>query len=230
MKLIVAANISEDIKRKLKKENFQLIYTFKNTNLLPGLEYHADMQIAKVCGKYICDKSLISFYKEALGDSADSLVCGDFVCSSNYPKDIAYNIKVLGNNIIHNFKHTDSCVKKIASGMTQIDVAQGYSGCSICSVGDNALITADSVIAKKALSRGIDVLLISPGHISLPGFDYGFIGGASFFCKNTLYFFGDATCHPDWKKIYSFCSNQNVNILNLSDEPLCDYGSAITVD
>ncbi len=230
MKLIVAANISENIKRKLKKENFELIYTFKNTNLLSGLEYHADMQIAKLCGKYICDKNLSSFYKEAFGDRADLLVCGDFACSSNYPKDIAYNIKVLGSNIIHNFKYTDTCVLKMATGMTRIDVPQGYSGCSICSLGDNALITSDSIIAKKALSRGIEVLSISPGHIILPGFDYGFIGGASFFYKNTLYFFGDATMHPDWKKIYSFCSKQNVSIMNLSDEPLWDYGSAITVD
>ena len=230
MKLIVAANISEDIKQKLKKENFELIYTFKNTNLLPGLEYHADMQIAKISGKYICDKSLYSFYKEAFGSSGHSLVCGDFACSSNYPEDIAYNVKVLGNNIVHNFKYTDSRVMEMTSAMNRIDVSQGYSGCSICSVGDNALITSDRVIGQKALDNGIDALVISPGHISLPGFDYGFISGASFFCKNTLYFFGDATDHPDWENIYSFCAKQNVNILNLSDEPLCDYGSAITVD
>ena len=230
MKLIVAENIPRNIQKALEKENFNLIFTPANINLLSGLEYHPDMQIAKVCGKYICDKSLYTYYRHALGSRASSLHCGDFICKSNYPQDVAYNVKVIKDKIIHNFKYTDSCLLKMSDRLTRVNVTQGYSGCSICSVGENALITADKIIAQKAEEQGIDALLISPGHILLPGFDSGFIGGASFSFNDKVYFFGNATLHPDWSKIADFFHSHKVNTVMLSQDALCDYGSAITID
>lgn len=230
LKLIVAGNLTDDLQKELKSEGFELVFTCKNTNLLPGLQYHPDMQIAKINDKFICDKSVYSYYRQALGDDGFRLICGKTQCRSNYPEDVAYNIKVIQNSIIHNFKYTDEVVKEHSSALKHIDVTQGYTGCSICSVADRGIITADRVIAQRADSAGVDSLLISPCHIDLPGFDFGFIGGGSFFYHNTLYFFGDISLHPDYKDIYAFCEKHGVFIKNLSNNMVCDYGSAITVD
>ena len=44
-------------------------------------------------------------------------------------------------------------------------------------VSNKAIITSDKVIAHEAKKVDLDVLLIPPGDIILPGLDYGFIGG-----------------------------------------------------
>ena len=120
-------------------------------------------------------------------------------------------------------------VKGNIADRTLIDVSQGYSGCSICSVCDRGIITADRKIACKAEENGIDALLITHGNIILPGFDCGFIGGASFFWDNTVYFFGTISNHPDYSKIIEFCKSHGADIAMLTHDPLTDYGSAIVI-
>ena len=61
--------------------------------------------------------------------------------------------------------------------LTKIHVKQGYTRCSLLPVDDRSFITSDAGIAKTLAEHDTDVLLIHPGHIHLPGFDYGFIGG-----------------------------------------------------
>ena len=64
-------------------------------------------------------------------------------------------------------------------GLIRVNVSQGYAKCSTCVVGEDAIITYDRGIAKAADAAGMDVLVIEPGHVDLPGYDTGFIGGAS---------------------------------------------------
>ena len=198
LEIILAQNISKNIKNALTKTGFNVIESAYNPAVLEGLGCHPDMQIAKVETNLICDPSLYDYYKEVL-PSYCNLIPGDTLCTCNYPGDIAYNVKVIQDKVFHNFKYTDSVVKEFISGRTLIGVSQGYSGCSICSVCDRGIITADTKIARVAKENGIDALLITPGNILLPGFDCGFIGGASFFLENTVYFFGSISNHPDYE-------------------------------
>ncbi len=230
LKLILAGNINKSIEDNLKKEGFEIFKSPKNTNVLKGLSYHPDMQIVKIDNYYVADPYVYEYYKDIFKHTSQNLVCGKTHSSSNYPKDIAYNIKVINDTVFHNFKYTDEEVKAKLCGKKTINVSQGYSGCSICTAGDNAIITADTAIHSSALQNGIDSLIISPGYIKLEGFDYGFIGGASFKSANKLYFFGDASTHPDYHNIESFCRKHNTEICFLSDGVLCDYGSAVTID
>jgi len=119
---------------------------------------------------------------------------------------------------------------KCISSRNLIDVRQGYSGCSICIAGDNAIITADPFIHKRAIENGLDSIIITSGHIQLPFFDYGFIGGASFYSDGKVYFFGNVSKHPDFYEISKFCYMHGSEIHSLGNGILLDYGSAFTFE
>ena len=56
-------------------------------------------------------------------------------------------------------------------------------------------------IYKKLTRYGIDVLLIRPGYIELPGYPYGFIGGTNGnLSKDIIVFSGSLKEHPDYEK------------------------------
>ena len=118
----------------------------------------------------------------------------------------------------------------IGNRAVQISSRQGYSRCSVCVVNDNAIITADEGICRSAEARGVDVLKIRPGYIDLPGFDYGFIGGASFKISDTkLAFTGRLDRHPDAERIIEFVSLHNVDIVYITDKPAFDIGGVIPI-
>ncbi len=228
LNIIVGANISESIKEALVKNGFTVCFTVENPRVLHGLRYHPDMQLSGCYGHYVCERGLYDYYKKILCPHGVNLTCGESLLTCNYPGDIAYNVKVVGDSVFHKKGCTDSVLKQVLKDKEFIDVSQGYSGCSICKVSENAIITADMSIHKKAMQNSICSLLISPDHIDLEGFDYGFIGGASFYADKTVYFFGDVSKHPDFKAMEEFCKFAGSRIVTLGIEKLTDYGSAIT--
>ena len=228
LNIIVGANIKKSIVTSLRKLGFTVYFTAENPNVLKGLSFHPDMQLSGCGGVYVCEKSLYDYYTKIFDLAGVKLICGQTELSCNYPGDIAYNVKVVGKTVFHKFADTDPVLKGVLEGMCFVDVSQGYSGCSICKVSDDAIITADKAIHKRAEESGLDSLLISCGHIELDGFDYGFIGGASFYADNRIYFFGDVSKHPDFFKIDKFCKDHATEIVVLCDDQLTDYGGAIT--
>ncbi len=142
-----------------------------------------------------------------------------------YPGDISLNACIVGNCLIHNLKHSDPA---IAGEFQRINVNQGYSKCSVCLLNDKAIITADAGISKSAALCGIEALLIKEGFVELGGFDYGFIGGASFKISNKLLAFtGVLDKHPDSSKILDFLSAHEIEPVFLTEMPIFDIGSAI---
>jgi len=121
----------------------------------------------------------------------------------------------------------------LSLGLTPCHVNQGYTKCSVLPIGNHALITSDASIATAAKACEIDVLQICESHISLSGYDYGFIGGCASFAPrgemNTVFFCGDLSTHPDAKKIECFCTTHNLSIVNLSDSSLCDIGTIFMI-
>ena len=99
-------------------------------------------------------------------------------------ENIRYNAVCTGKYFIHNLQYTDPDLLAAAeakaaaehTSLTKIHVKQGYTRCSLLPVDDQSFITSDTGIAKTLADYDTDVLLIRPGHILLPGFDYGFIG------------------------------------------------------
>lgn len=230
MKIIVNSELKTEIITNLKACGFEVYSAPVNPYLPYPVSTHPDMQISFFDGIAVCDPCLKEYYDRIFVRSSVTVFSGNTKTQGNYPNDIAYNIKVVGNNVFHNFRYTDIVVYEKLEGRNFIDVSQGYSGCSISAVGENAIITADKTIFKRAGENGMDALLISNKNIVLEPYEYGFIGGASFFYDNTLYFFGDISTHPDYAYIQEFCLGRGTEIVSLCRGKLIDYGSAFTFE
>lgn len=153
----------------------------------------------------------------------------------HYPGNIIYNAVCTGKYFIHNLRYTApdlmEHVRLRFPGIISVDVRQGYTRCSCLPVDERSFITSDRGIASALAGYDADVLLTEPGHISLPGFDYGFIGGCGggiiVSGRKTLVFNGDLSRHPDYKKIATFAEDRDIDIVFFEDCPLEDTGSIL---
>ena len=72
--------------------------------------------------------------------------------------------------------------------------------------------------------------MIPSGDISLPGLDYGFIGGTcGLISKNQMAFFGNLENHPYGNHIKNFLLKYDVEPIYLSNGKLIDRGSILTI-
>ncbi len=165
--------------------------------------------------------------------------------SPKYPGNIIYNAVCTEKYFIHNLKYTApellAAAEKWKGALTLVDVPQGYTRCCCLPVDDTSFITSDQGIAKALSSAGADILVIEKGHIDLPGFDYGFIGGCAghivvpsndVSCDSgrpTILFNGDISSHPDYERITAFINERGIDIVYFKDYQLTDIGSIITV-
>ena len=157
----------------------------------------------------------------------------------NYPGNIRYNAVCTGKYFIHNLQYTDPDLLAAAeakaaaehTSLTKIHIKQGYTRCSLLPVDDQSFITSDTGIATTLADYDTDVLLIRPGHILLPGFDYGFIGGTGggllLAGRRLLVINGNIETHPDHKKIATFLEDRDIDLYYSKDSPLMDIGSIL---
>ena len=199
------------------------------------LSGHADLSVLHLGGDRLLLAPYLkgSSFSRQLEDRGFDIQFAAIEQSALYPNDAQMNVCILGDKVIYNPKTVpDTIVKCLTTGdrAVQISSRQGYSRCSMCVVSDNAIITADEGICRSAEAHGVDVLKIRPGYIDLPGFDYGFIGGASFKLSDTkLAFTGGLDKHPDAERIIEFASLHNIDIVYITDKPAFDIGGAIPI-
>lgn len=149
--------------------------------------------------------------------------------SEEYPSDIIYNAFSTGKYFIHDLKHTDKVLLGCAEamGLIPVNVKQGYACCSIVPVDEDSVITYDRGIAKAAEAAGMNVLVVEPGHVELPGYDTGFIGGTSGKVGDEIIFNGDLSVHPDFEAIREFIEAKGLKVKYFEGYPLRDIGSII---
>lgn len=146
-----------------------------------------------------------------------------------YPDDVKFNVLVGKDFAAAKCGAlSPELEQKIAcSGRELVPVNQGYAACS-CLLANGALVTADRGIAS-ALEKYLDVLLITPGHIALPPYNEGFIGGASGFDGERVYFVGDISSHPDGEQTVSHLSAHGIQAVSLFDGELFDVGGIVFI-
>ena len=173
-------------------------------------------------------------FVSAMGLSGPGLFCGDEShLKPQYPGDVLYNACSTGKYFLHNLKYTAPELLEAArsAGLELIDIPQGYAKCSIAVVSETAIITYDRGIAATIKAAGgiLDVLLIEPGHIELPGYSTGFIGGCTGldYIHNELIINGDLSLHPDGDRIREFVESHGVTVRDFPGRPLTDIGSII---
>ena len=232
---LVDERISEKCERSLLKRGFRVIKMPRSEKLSSPIASHPDMLL-------FCDNQTIitsAEYCEAFpyifSDirefSGASLLFADEAYEPRYPKDAIFNALRIGEYIFFKEDTVSKAIKEYSekNGLTAIAVNQGYPACTVLAFGSNA-ITADMGMARALAGVGINVTMISNGDISLPPYDYGFIGGASGVLGNTVYFIGDPMLHRDGKKIVNAITEAGYKIEALSDEPLADFGRIIFVE
>ena len=192
---------------------------FRTTGITADpLACHPDMFMCKMGAAP--DADTISYFAQ-----------NDISLSPDYPDDIAFNAACTGRYFIHTHKYTAPVLLKRAeaSGMTLVDVRQGYAKCSTVVVDDCSVITYDRGIAKACKASGMDVLTVCPGYIILPGYNTGFIGGASGRVDDTVIFNGDLSSHPDFRAMTDFIERRGLEVKWFREWPLTDIGSIIQI-
>lgn len=150
--------------------------------------------------------------------------------NDSYPKDIPYNAVCIGKYFIHLLTATDVDLLRKAKEMAMIliNVRQGYTKCNTVVVDENSLITSDKgIFDALSIHSDIDCLLIQPGHVSLPGYPTGFIGGASGRVGNQILFHGNLQGHPNYLQIKQFVEARGLETIWFEEFPLTDIGSII---
>ena len=164
-------------------------------------------------------------------DRCRHFIRGSVHLRRDYPHDIAYNAACTGRFFIHNLKYTDPVLLEAAKslGMQLINVRQGYAKCSTVIVDSTSIITYDRGLGRSCSDAGMEVLTVAPGHVKLPGYDTGFIGGSSGRIDNTVIFNGNLEDHPDFHAIIQFIHNKGLEVKWFREWPLTDTGSFIQI-
>ncbi|MBQ4137207.1 MAG: hypothetical protein IJD67_03760 [Clostridia bacterium] len=229
--LLVSKLMYTEIKNELAK-SFDIIELDENPMLDKPVSAHPDMQLLRLDDEIVISKSLYA-QNNKLADIINQKYNVNFTTSEHtarYPGDVIINALRLDLYLFCKTYAVDKSVVKLAEkkNITLVNVKQGYSACSTLAL-DKAIISADKGICEAARDKGYDVLQISPGNISLEGYDYGFIGGASFYDKENsrVYFFGNIKSHPDCEMIAAFIKKHSAQIFSFDHLPLYDFGGAV---
>ena len=226
---VICGELCCELKDFLDSKGIRQIATMPNDFIDPAVKHHADMAVIHLGGnKILIDKGQLKLRK-TLKEIGFDVCTTDKKIAGEYPEDIKLNFTIFGDKIMGRFSFAASELFSLTENLTRLEVKQGYCKCSCLVINENALITDDKSIYNIALKNGVDCLLVSKGNVSLPGHEYGFIGGASGkISKTEVLFFGDITRHTDYKKIAAFIEKHGCKILSLNF-PLTDFGGIIPI-
>lgn len=230
--VVVDFRISKKSENTLTAMGYNIIKTVKEPDVVDAICGHPDIMLCKLKNN---DVAANTTFRGILSKNEHrcNIIEGKSVLRKEYPNDIAYNSALVGNNLFCNEKYTDSAILDYCriNEIKILNIKQGYAKCSICIVSDNAIITSDKNISDTAIKNNIDVLLIENKGIILKGYSEGFIGGATGLIENNLLAVnGNIKLHKDYIRIKQFCREYGVDIVSLSDEPICDIGSIIRLE
>lgn len=230
--VLVSENISPKMERTLRLFGYEP-FLLPSLDLLPkAIRSHPD--------------TLIFRHEDTLVTSADYCERAGYVFSDirewtdiiikvssdepgdKYPDDCIYNALATDKYLFCRRAGVSQAILSLAEerGLTVVNVKQGYPACSACAY-NGTMISSDEGLLLAAQGVGLRTFKIQAGHISLPPYEYGFIGGASGIADGRLYFFGDYKAHPSASVIEDGARSMGLEPVSLSDEPLADLGGMI---
>lgn len=223
-------------KQTLKNLGYELIEIKKSTNVYPEISSHVDIFACKIKDKVIVEKSAYKMLKNKLNNDENILISGKTMISYDYPNDIKYNVCIVGNKAIHNFKHTDSKITQELekNNFEIINVKQGYSNCSIAVIDEKSIILSDRGLYNNLKNSGLDILFLD--YIpDIKLFDEngeysqkkGFIGGAISRIDENVVVFGDLDKIDYYGNIRNFIESRNLKIIDFEGLDVIDYGGVI---
>ncbi|MBU3182685.1 DUF6873 family GME fold protein [Clostridium psychrophilum] len=228
--LIVDFRIANEEKEYLISKGYNLLICPPNNSLYEAVKGHPDMLMHILGNTIVVDKNMDDEFIHKLVLQNYKIYKSTSTLKTKYPYDISLNSLSIGNLFIHSINFTDITLLSLLRNKKLINVNQGYTKCSTCIVNDHAIITSDVSIAKVLILEKIDVLLIPPGDILLPGLNYGFIGGATGLIEdNVLAFYGHLDNYLYGKEVLAFLNKHMVEPVFLSTGKLIDRGSIFRI-
>lgn len=233
--VLIGEKYSPKIKIPLENRGIKVLEVPDNPFVDERVSGHADLSVLHLGGNEIVLAPFLkgSGFEKEISELGFDIFFPDFLQRKEYPNDSYLNMCLCADKLICNPKTAHSPIVQyltIEKRFEMLGVKQGYSKCSVCVVDSNSIITSDQGIHKRAVASGMDSLIISPAYVDLDGFDYGFIGGASFkLSDNEIAFTGNLDRHPDRDKILNFLSLHNIIPVYITENDAFDIGSAIQI-
>ena len=224
--LIVDFRIHNEEKEYLISKGYNILICPHSNLLYEAVCGHPDMLMQILDNNIVVHKDMDNEFIQTLVLHNYRVYKSKLNLEFKYPHNICLNSLNIGNLFVHSINFTDTNLLSFTKNRKLINVNQGYTKCSTCIVNDHAIITSDVSIAKALSLENIDVLLIPPGDILLPGLNYGFIGGATGLIEdNVLAFYGHLDHYLYGKEILIFLNKHKVEPVFLRNGKLIDRGS-----
>lgn len=232
--IIIGEKYRNLLENALFENNLEPIWIPDNPYIDPRLAGHADLSANKfdensvILSEYLQNSELF----EQLTALGYDCILSENAEKKDYPYDAGLNVCQIGTTLIYNSRTICEILNNRLEAITtnRIDCRQGYTKCAVCIADENSIITADKAIADKAKDAGMDVLLINDGIVSLDGFDYGFIGGATFkLSKFKMAFTGTIDSSSENNAVEKFLNERGIEAVYLTQNKLFDIGSAILI-
>lgn len=224
---------SDILDEPLKKLGLLPVYVPDNPCVDARLSGHADLSLFHAGGDRIFLAPYLknSDFAQFLGKIGFIVEYADINQSEKYPNDAQLNIAAIGSTFVYGkktaYRPIVDCLTNIQKWKS-IPINQGYAKCSILTVDERSIITQDRGAAQACAEAGFNILSVEPGYVSLPGFEYGFLGGSGFkLSADILAFTGTLDEHPDKKRILDFLHTRSVKPVYLTERPVFDVGSII---
>ncbi len=215
-----------EVYEKLSQMGFVPLKVEKSESLSGPVCGHADLSVAKI-GKTLLIRGEVARRYPFLA-SLEGVFVSDEDVGEEYPSEAKFCVKVVGDTLYHGKVVAEDALRIAkAEGLSTSAVRQGYVACNLLVLDAHHVITSDLSLANALSLRGVKVLRIREGGISLPPYPYGFIGGASGVYGNTVYFLGDVMRHPDGEKIMQFVASCAMEVCCLYDGELFDGGGLV---
>lgn len=228
MNIMIGECYSHKLLKPLENQGFHVVLMPNNPCVDKRLAGHVDLSAVKlddihiVVSKELGQNNTIVNY---LTNAGHEIILAQNSQDKTYPEDAGLCACIIGKYMIHNSQVTDP-VLKTAFSCKIIHVNQGYANCAVCPVDSSSVITADAGVAKRLVEEGFSVLQIEQGSVTLEGYNYGFIGGASFATDDAVYFTGRFS-RSTAEQIESYITSRNKQVIYLTDEPAFDIGGAL---
>lgn len=221
-RIYISSNANDEIIENLRKLDYCPVLLPPSKLLDAPVASHADMLLHRLDDKLLVCEYYYNENKELF--DGENVILTDEKHGKKYPEDIIFNAFVYKDMLVGKIEKLSKYIRKYYEPLKYVNVRQGYAKCS-CIVTPDFCITADKNIFNRLHSFGC--VHVSEGGIELDGYNYGFLGGASFYDDGKMFFFGDLHTHKDGKQIAKLLKNCGIEAFCLANGTLKDLGGAI---
>ena len=195
----------------------------KPSRFLPqNIASHADLQILPLGGNAIAVNSEQKEIITKLNDLGFIITETDGF-TDRYPNDCLLNLLIIKDSIYGNPR----CLSDQLTGERKaVSVKQGYAKCSTLLIDSGHAVTDDSGISRALTKDGIENICITQKEIQLPGYERGFIGGASGrISSEEIIFCGKISKTKFWPQISPMF--ENFRVTEIGNQTPKDFGGIV---